>query len=77
VIKVKDTWDAIELLGPEAKTSIKSTDDGIVKGKAVVLGRAMDMKVNRVINAKARTVIIGYYGPEALSKILYLWTVKE
>jgi hypothetical protein len=32
----------------------------------------MNTKVNRVINTKAKIVIIRYYKPEALFKILYL-----
>jgi hypothetical protein len=72
VIKAKDAWDAIKQPALEAKTPIKSTDDGTVKDKAAVISKA-----NRVIDAKARTVIIGYYRQEALSKILYLRTVKE
>jgi hypothetical protein len=34
-------------------------------------------KANRVIDAKARTVIIGYYRLEALFKVLHLRTAKE
>jgi hypothetical protein len=71
VIEAKDTWDAIEQPGLEAETSTKSTDDRIVKGKAA------ESKVSRVMDAKARTVIIGYCGPEALSRILHLRTAKE
>jgi hypothetical protein len=37
----------------------------------------MISKANYIIDAKARIVIIGYYRQEALSKILYLQTVKE
>ena len=72
MIKAKDAWDAIEQPAPEAETPVKSTDDGTVEDKAAVISKA-----NRVIDAKARTVIIGYYRQEALSKILYLRTVKE
>jgi hypothetical protein len=32
----------------------------------------MDIKVNYIIDTKAKTIIIRYYKPEALSKILYL-----
>ncbi len=67
MIKAKDAWDAIKQLALEAKMSEKSIDNRIVKEKAVVMS-----KTNCVINAKARTVIIGYYRQEALSKILYL-----
>jgi hypothetical protein len=46
VIKVKDTWDAIELLGLEAKASVKSTGDRIVEGKAAELSRAINLKAD-------------------------------
>jgi hypothetical protein len=72
VIEAKDTWDTIEQPAPEAKMSEKSTDNRIVKEKAVVTS-----KTDRVMDTKARTVIMGYYGQEALSKILYLRTAKE
>ena len=52
--------------------SEKSTDNGIVEEKVVVTS-----KTDCVMDVKARTVIIGYCGQEALSKILYLWTAKE
>ena len=71
VIKAKDAWDSIVLVEPEAETSVRAAGDRIVKGKAAKL------KINRVIDAKARTVIIGYYRLEALSRILYLRTAKE
>jgi hypothetical protein len=77
VIKAKDAWDAIKLLSLEAETFVKSTGDRIAKGKVVESSRATNTKVNRVIDAKARTVIIRYYKPEALSKILYLRTARE
>ena len=77
VIEAKDAWDAIELPGPEAETSVKSTGDGTVKGKVVESKGVTDTKVNRVMDAKARTVIMGYCGPEALSRILHLRTAKE
>ena len=79
VIKAKDAWDAIEPPALEAKTPvIKGIDDGTVEGKeAAESSRATDTKVDRVIDAKARTVIMGYCGPEALSRILYLRTAKE
>jgi hypothetical protein len=76
VIEAKDAWDAIELPGSEAETPVKSTDDRTVEGKAAA-SRAVDTKASRVTDAKARTVIMGYCGPEALSKILYLRTAKE
>jgi hypothetical protein len=79
VIKAKDAWDAIEPLALEAKTSIiKGIDDGTAEGKkAAESSGATDTKVDRVMDAKARTVIMGYCGPEALSRILYLRTAKE
>ena len=77
MIKAKDTWDIIKLLGPEAKTFIKSTSNKIIKRKAAESKGVTDMKVNRVINTKARIVIMGYCEPEALSKLLYLQTMKE
>jgi hypothetical protein len=67
MIEVKDTWDAIKQLVPEVKTFVKSTDDGTIEDKAAVLSKA-----NRIIDTKVRTVIIGYYKQEALSKILHL-----
>jgi hypothetical protein len=69
VIEAKDVWDVIELYGPEAETSVKTTDD-----------RTAEKKVDtgdRVKDAKARTVIMAYYGPEALSRVLHLRTAKE
>jgi hypothetical protein len=79
VIKAKDAWDAIEPPAPEAKTSvIKGIDDGTAEGKkAAESSGAIDTKVDRVMDAKARTVIMGYCGPEALSRILHLRTAKE
>ena len=77
MIKAKDTWDIIKLLGLEAEIFIKSMGNRIVKGKVIESKGVTDTKVNRVMNAKARTVIMGYCGLEALSKILYLWIIKE
>jgi hypothetical protein len=77
VIKAKDTWDAIELPGLEAKASVKSTGDRTVEGKAGELSGAINPKADRVKDIKARTIIIGYCRPEALSRILYLRTVRE
>jgi hypothetical protein len=77
VIKAKDTWDTIEPPGQEAETSVKGTGDGTVEGKAAESSRAMDTKLSRVMDAKARTVIMGYCEPEALSRILYLQTARE
>jgi len=56
---------------------VRNTDNGIVEGKVAKSGRATDTKINRIMNAKARTVIIGYCGPEALSRILHLQTTKK
>jgi hypothetical protein len=77
VIKVKDTWDDIELLGLEAKASIKSTGDRTAEGKAAELSGAINPKADRVKDIKARAIIIGYCRPEPLSRILYLRTVRE
>jgi hypothetical protein len=56
MIKVKDTWDAIEQPVLEAETFVKGIDDGIVKGKV-----AMMSKADHIMDVKARTVIIRYY----------------
>ena len=72
VIKVKDTWDIIEQPVPEAKMSKKSTDNRIVKEKAVITS-----KTDRIMDTKTRTVIIEYYRQEILFKIFYLRTIKE
>ncbi|KAG4433368.1 hypothetical protein IFR05_011152 [Cadophora sp. M221] len=77
VIEAKDAWDAIKLLGLEAETLVGSTDDGTAKRKAAEFSRATNTKVNCVIDAKARIVIMGYYRPEALFRILHLRTAKE
>ncbi len=77
IIKVKDTWNAIKQPDLEAKTPVKSIDNGIVEGKVVVSGKAIDIKANCIMDIKARIVIIGYYRLEALSKILHLRTAKE
>ncbi|KAG4435079.1 hypothetical protein IFR05_009438 [Cadophora sp. M221] len=77
VIEAKDAWDAIELPGLKAETLVGSTDNGTAERKAAESSRATDMKVNRVIDAKARIVIMRYCGPEALSRILHLRTAKE
>ncbi|KAG4428796.1 hypothetical protein IFR05_015722 [Cadophora sp. M221] len=58
VIEAKDAWDAIEPPGLEAETSVKSTGDGTAEGKAAESSGALDTKVNRVMDAKARTVIM-------------------
>jgi hypothetical protein len=46
VIKAKDTWDAIELLGLEAKASVKSTGDRTVEGKVAELSGAINLKAD-------------------------------
>jgi hypothetical protein len=46
VIKAKDTWDAIELLGLEAKASVKSTGDRTVEGKAAESSGAINLKAD-------------------------------
>ena len=55
MIEAKDMWDAIEQPALEAKTSVKSTDNGIAKDKVAVTS-----KTNRIMDMKARTVIMGY-----------------
>jgi hypothetical protein len=77
VIEVKDTWDAIELPGLEAKASVKSTGDRTVEGKAAESSGAIDLKADRVKDTKARAIIMGYCRLEPLSRILYLRTVRE
>jgi len=69
VIEAKDAWEAIEPPGLEAETPVRDTDDGIATSKVPLPDRVRD--------AKARTVIMGYCGPEALSRILHLRTAKE
>jgi hypothetical protein len=59
VIEAKDVWDAIKQPGLEAKAFIIS--DGIVEGKVEESKDVIEAKANRVMDAKARTVIIGYY----------------
>ena len=74
VIEAKDAWEAIEPPRPEAETPVKSTDDGTASSEVT------DHKTtpaDRVKDAKARTVIMGYCGPEALSRILHLQTARE
>jgi hypothetical protein len=70
VIEAKDAWDAIELPDLRAETS-KDTDDRTGKGKEP------ELAISRVKDAKARTVILGYCRPEALSRILHLKTARE
>jgi len=71
VIKAKDMWNTVEQPDLEAEAFAGAADNGTAKGKAV------ESKINRVIDANARTVIIGYCGLEALWRILYLRTAKE
>ena len=61
MIEAKKAWNIIESPNPEAETSIKITDD----------------KTARIKDAKTRTIIIGYCGQEALSRIFYLRTAKK
>jgi hypothetical protein len=75
VIEAKDAWDVIEQPGLEAKASV--TGDGTIKGKVKELKDAIKVKANRVMDVKARTIIMGYCKQEALFKILHLWTAKE
>ena len=77
VIEAKDAWDTIELPDPEAETSVKDTGDRTEKGKATESSKTKEPVVDRVKDAKARTVILGYCRPEALSRILYLRTTRE
>jgi hypothetical protein len=69
VIESKDAWEAIEPYGPKDEASVKDTGDGIASIGAV--------KLDRVRDAKARTVILGNCGPEATLRILHLRTAKE
>ena len=72
MIKVKDMWDVIELLGLEAEIFIKNISNRIVKGKVIELKGIINTKVNYIINIKAKIIIIRYYKLEVLFKILYL-----
>ena len=75
MIEAKDAWEAIEPSLPKAETSEKPTGKGTAKSKGVT-----DQKkspVDRVKDAKARTVILRCCGSEALSRILHLRTAKE
>ena len=74
VIEAKDAWEAIEPPMPEAKTPVEDTDDGTA-GSGVTGPKVQP--TDRVRDAKARTVIMGYCGPEALSRILHLQTARE
>ncbi len=76
MIEAKDVWDAIKPPSLRVETPVL-TDDGIVGGQATKTKTTVEAKLDRVIDAKARTVIIGYYGQEALSRILHLRTAKE
>ena len=75
VIEAKDAWGAVEPPAPEAKASVEDTGDGTADPKSV-LGPKIQL-TDRVRDAKARTVIMGYCGPEALSRILHLQTARE
>ena len=75
VIEAKDAWEAIVPSAPEAETSVEATDVGTAKPKGVT-----DRKLSsteRVRDTKVRVVILGYYGLEVLTRILYLQTAKE
>ena len=75
VIEAKDVWEAVEPPVPEAKTPVKSTDDGTARSQDSLTSTVSP--VDRVKDAKARTVILGYCGLEALSRILHLRTARE
>ncbi len=76
MIEAKDAWEAIEgPPAPEAKTPVEDTDDGTKKSSSVTESKIQP--TDRVRDAKARTVIMGYCGAEALSRILHLQTAKE
>ena len=75
VIEAKNAWEAVEPSALEAETPVKDTDDGTVKSEDVA-DRTTPPE-DRVRDAKARAVILGYCGPEALSRILYLTTARE
>ncbi len=76
VIEAKDAWEAIEgLLAPEAKTPVEDMDDGTEKSGSVTESKIQPM--DRVRDVKARMVIMGYCGAEALLRILHLQTAKE
>ena len=70
IIEAKNTQGTIEpQLGLEAKTS--TIDNGTApKGDR-------ETKLNYIIDIKACTVIIGYCGQEALSRIVHLQSTKE
>ena len=71
VIEAKDAWKAIEELpAPEAKTPVEDTDNGTARFSNVIKPKVQF--TDRMKNAKARTIIIGYCGQEALLRILYL-----
>jgi gag-polypeptide of LTR copia-type len=69
MIKAKDAWSAVQ--SPKTAVS-KGKEAGTEKATA-----EPKVDINPVTDAKARTVIIGYYGQEALSRILHLRTTKE
>lgn len=74
VIEAKDAWEAIEPSVPKAETPVEATDDGIARSDRT---ESKTPPTDRVRDAKARTVIMGYCGPEALSRILHLQTARE
>ena len=51
---------------------IKSISNKIIKEKVVKLKGVINIKVNYIINIKAKIIIIRYYKLEVLFKILYL-----
>lgn len=76
VIEAKDAWEAVEPSGPEAETPVRDTDDGTA-GPSMGIELQVPLPVDRIKDAKARTIIMGYCGPEALSRILHLRTARE
>ena len=76
VIEAKDAWDAIEPPSLRVETPVL-TDDGTAGGQATKTKTTVEAKLDRVMDTKARTVIMGYCGQEALSRILHLRTAKE
>ena len=52
--------------------SINNINNKITKIKVIVLSKAINTKVNYIINTKTKIIIIRYYKLEVLFKILYL-----
>ena len=77
VIKTKNIQNTIELLDPEAEIFVKGIGNGIEKGKAMESSKTTKSVVDCVKDIKARTVILGYCRPEALSRILYLKIARK